>query len=373
MPELWLNYGSTDIIVDLKVENLSLVENPKFDILNNEILNQEIESIQIEDSTRLVPLDASNSTIQVVSRLISLAEGRGIKLSIGSIPKIKKLLSPRLQNQNIITLENNREYLQNLLNDKSTIFISKTCVDPFFGYSGTPVTLLREFDQDRMNDAFQSRTDDLPHPALIGPPTEVATKLCENMTSKSIEIVSNNSGIINIFYDEISQSFQSSIKKLESLAIEDNPQVKSLIVGTNIDTNSSSTLSSSLSLLWNSVNVLKRNANVVIVSENNKGFGAKAIEKFAYGQLKLEDYKNSTYLEGLEHIMFINELREKFDVAILSSLPKYYLKETFGLKVFSNIQEAAEKILQMNGKSHRISIIQDPNTAIFKMHEQIGS
>ncbi len=42
--------------------------------------------------------------------------------------------------------------------------------------------------------------------------------------------------------------------------------------------------------------------------------------------------------------MFINELREKFDVAILSSLPKYYLKETFGLKVFSNIQEAAEKI-----------------------------
>ena len=199
MPELWLNYGSTDIIVDLKVENLSLVENPKFDILNNEILNQEIESIQIEDSTRLVPLDASNSTIQVVSRLISLAEGRGIKLSIGSIPKIKKQVSPRLQNQNIITLENNREYLQNLLNDKSTIFISKTCVDPFFGYSGTPVALLREFDQDTMNEAFQSRTDDLPHPALIGPPTEVATKLCDNMTSKSIEIVSNNSGIINIF------------------------------------------------------------------------------------------------------------------------------------------------------------------------------
>jgi hypothetical protein len=56
-------------------------------------------------------------------------------------------------------------------------------------------------------------------------------------------------------------------------------------------------------------------------------------------------------------------------VAILSSLPKYYLKEIFGLDVFSNIQEAAERILQMNGKSHKISIIQDPNIAIFKKHD----
>jgi hypothetical protein len=64
--------------------------------------------------------------------------------------------------------------------------------------------------------------------------------------------------------------------------------------------------------------------------------------------------------------MFINELKEKYNMAILSSLPKYYLKEIFGLKVFSNIQEAADKILEMNGKSHRISIIQDPNIAIFK-------
>jgi hypothetical protein len=370
MPELWLNYGSTDIIVDLKVENLSLVENPKFEIPNDEILGQEIQSIPIEDCTRLVPLDASNSTVKLVSRLTALAESRGINLSIGSTPRIKKQLLHKLQNQNIITFENNGEHLQNLMNDKSTTFVSKTSIDPFFGYSGTPITILREFEQGKMNEAFQSRIDDLPHPTLIGPPTEVATKLCEGMKAKSIEIISSNDGITNIFYDEILESFQSAIGKLESLAIEDNPEVKSLIVGTNTDTNSSLTLSSSLSLLWNSVNILKRNAIVVIVSENNKGFGAKAIEKFAYGQLKLEDYKNSPYLEGMEHLMFINTLREKFDVAILSSLPKYYLNDTFGLKVFSNIQEAAEKILQMNGKSHRISILQDPNTAIFKTHDQ---
>ena len=368
MPELWLNYGSTDIIVDLKVENLSLVENSKFDILNSEILDQEIESIQIGDATTLIPLDASNSTVQLVSKLIALAEARGIKLSLESIPKARKQLSNKLQNQNIGNIDSNGEHLQGLIKDKNTIFVSKTNIDPFFGYSGTPVTLLREFEQDKMNEAFKSRTDNFPHPALTGPPIEVANKLCEGMNAKSVEITSNNSGINNVFYGEILQAFHNAIKNLERLAIEDEQELKSLIVGTNTDTNSSSTLSSSLSLLWNSVNVLKRNAIVVIVSENNKGFGAMALEKFAYGEIKLEDYKNSTYLEGLEHIMFINELREKYNVAILSSLPKYYLKEIFGLKVFSNIQEAAEKILEMNGKSHRISIIQDPNTAIFKKH-----
>jgi len=80
----------------------------------------------------------------------------------------------------------------------------------------------------------------------------------------------------------------------------------------------------------------------------------------------LEDYKKSSYFEGLEHIMFINELKEKYNIAILSSLPRYYLKDKFGFKIFSNIQVAAENILDINGKSHRISIIQDPNIAIFK-------
>jgi hypothetical protein len=72
MPELWLNYGSTDIIVDLKVENLSLIENSKFDTLALESLHQKIESIDMNDNTILIPLDASNSTIQLTSNLVRL-------------------------------------------------------------------------------------------------------------------------------------------------------------------------------------------------------------------------------------------------------------------------------------------------------------
>ena len=101
MPELWLNYGSTDVIVDLRVENLSLIGNSKFDIRNEESLDQEIESIPITDNTILVPLDASNSTVQLTSRLVSLAEIRGITLPIETIPRARKVLSNKIQSQNI--------------------------------------------------------------------------------------------------------------------------------------------------------------------------------------------------------------------------------------------------------------------------------
>jgi hypothetical protein len=366
MPELWLNYGSTDVIVDLRVENLSLVENSKFDVLSNETLDQEIESIPISQNTILVPLDGTNSTVQFTAKLFNLAESKGIKLPIETIPRARRQISNKIQTQDITLIEKNNDHFQKLTNEKDTIFISKANIDPFFGYSGTPTNLLREFEQDKMNQAFDSRVDNLPHPGQKCPPIEIANKLCEEMEAKSIEIISNNSGINDFFYGKIIQSFQNATNKLNNLSMENQNELKSLILGTNIDSNSSSTLSSSLNILWNSINVLKRNAIVVILSENNKGFGSKAIEKFANGEIKIEDYRNYNYIDGLEHLLFINELREKYSMAILSSLPKYYLKEIFGFRIFSNIQEAAQNILDMNGKSHRITIIQDPNIAIFK-------
>jgi len=366
MPELWLNYGSTDIIVDLKVENLSLIENSKFDIRNNESLDQEIESIPLAENTTFIPLDASNSTIQIISRLVSSAESKGVTITIESSAQTRRLLSNKIQGQNIALFEKNSDHFLKRTKEKSTIFISKANIDPFFGYSGTPTNLLREFEQDKMNEAFHSRVDDLPHPGEKGPPSEIAKIICQSMEAKSIEIISNNYGINNFFYGEIIQSFQNATENLNNLSITNQQELKSLIVGTNIDSNSSLTLSTSLDLLWNSIHVLKRNATVVIISENNKGFGSKAIERFAYGEIKLEDYKKSSYIQGLEHVMFINELKEKYSIAILSSLPRYYLKDIFGFKIFSNIQAAAENILDTNGKGHRISIIQDPNVAIFK-------
>jgi len=157
MPELWLNYGGTDIILDLKVENLSLVENSKFDIRTDESLAEEIKSIPVTDETILVPLDGSNSTIQITAALVSQAKTAGISLSIESIPGARKPLSNKISTQNITIIEKNNDHFIKRANEKSTIFISKSNIDPFFGYYGTPTNLLRLFEQNKMNEVFHSR------------------------------------------------------------------------------------------------------------------------------------------------------------------------------------------------------------------------
>ena len=124
MPELWLNYGGTDIILDLKVENLSLVENSKFDIRTNESIAEDIKSIPVTNETTLVPLDGSNSTVQITAALVSQAQCTGISLSIESIPSARKKITNKISTQNITIIEKNNHHFINPANEKSSIFFS---------------------------------------------------------------------------------------------------------------------------------------------------------------------------------------------------------------------------------------------------------
>ena len=40
MPELWLNYGSADVVLDIKAENLNILDNAKFKKLEEEIIKK---------------------------------------------------------------------------------------------------------------------------------------------------------------------------------------------------------------------------------------------------------------------------------------------------------------------------------------------
>jgi hypothetical protein len=83
--------------------------------------------------------------------------------------------------------------------------------------------------------------------------------------------------------------------------------------------------------------------------------------------MSLEDSSSvSEYIEGLEHLTFISELKEKYHLGVLSSLPHYYLRSRFGFEPFSRSEVILEKLLDINGKNHKILVIPDPNMALFK-------
>ena len=76
MPELWLNYGSADVVLDVKVENLNTLDNAKFKKLEEEIIDQQIASIPLEN-TKILALGKSKSIARIISLLLSHAKKKG--------------------------------------------------------------------------------------------------------------------------------------------------------------------------------------------------------------------------------------------------------------------------------------------------------
>ena len=78
MPEIWLNYGSTDVVLDIKAENLE----EKIDIDGKTITDSEIksklESLDISKPTEFVILNTSESVRKTLSILFDIYEQKSI-------------------------------------------------------------------------------------------------------------------------------------------------------------------------------------------------------------------------------------------------------------------------------------------------------
>ena len=365
MPELWLTYGERDVVLDIKVENLNQFQNSKFNNVDDQDLAQQIEFASL-DNLRILAAEGSRSVARIISIILNSArKNSGSAVSIECFPEDYSFLSNTLEGETLVTVKDKDELLVRT-NDSKTVFVSTVKADPLFGFRGIPTKLLRKCSIEKMSEAFASRKTNLPNPGLYSPPLQVALDFCKNMCAQSLHIINSNSGIDSLFAGTIIESFQSSMNKTESLCADEYHNTRSMIICGDRDSDSYLQLSDSLGNLWNCVHVLKNGGFGILLSENKNGLGSVALQRFTEGKLTFEDiYNNVTYLEGLEHLMFLNELREKYRLGILSSLPHYYLESKFGFQTFSNSRDAVAKLLELNGKAHKILVISDPNLALF--------
>jgi len=367
MPELWLNYGSADVVLDIKVENLNTLDNAKFKKLEEEIIEQQIASVPLENM-KILALGKSKSIARIISLLLSQAKKKGISNVLPeSLPKDHSSLSKNMEGNSLSISKQTAEYILERGNDSKTLFVSSTKVDPMFGFGGAPTIVLREFLKDKMTEAYCSRTTNLPSPGTRPASLDIAIDVCKNMTAKCIQVISTTEGIDSLFFGSVSETFEESIKRMQYLMSDDYSNINSMIIGADKDSDSHLTLSDSLNYLWNSVHILKNKGYGILIAENKKGLGSHALERLAEGRMTLEDSSEAReYIEGLEHLIFINELKEKYHLGVLSSLPRYYLSSKFGFEPFSRSEDLVERLLDINGKNKKILVIPDPNLALFK-------
>jgi hypothetical protein len=366
MPELWLTYGSRDIVLDIKVENLIEFENSRFNNLQDQYLVQQAESISLE-GVRIFAAEGSKSIARTISVFLSLARKNSVSnVSIECFPEDYSLLSNKLEGERLEKVKDTDVEILERANDPKTVFVSTVKLDPVFGFSGIPTKLLRKCSKDNMREAYNSRTTNLPNPAVNSPPLQVALDYCKNMSAKCIHVTTSNTSIDSLFAGGLLESFQNGIKRIESLCCNDYNNTRSMIICADRDADSHMHLSDSLRNLWNCVHVLRDGGSGILFSENRSGLGSVALQRFAEGRLAIEDvYTNEVYVEGMEDLMFMNELKQKYQLGILSSLPHYFLSSKFGFQTFPRSHDALAKLLEINGKAQKILVISDPNLALF--------
>jgi hypothetical protein len=372
MPELWFKYGTTDVVLNIRHENLlKHISASSFALLSEQQIKTCLNDVALSQDTVIFALSDTKSVATVVTILVQLARAKGIpNVNVAVIPRIQRILKNNIADKTIMIKPIDYEsFHSKIRHDCQVIFISQMTYDPFFGYNGAPTILTRNYVHDSMLEAFNARQDNLPKPGIIGPPLQVASSSLKDLPARSIQIVANASGIAGICYGHIVDSFQEAIRQFNSISIVDAALTKSAIINTSSETGPHSTLLESLNSLWNSIHIIRENGSGVLLSENLGGLGGRALELLVEGRLDVRNYESnvSEYIEGLEHLMYIKELSQKYELGIVSTLPQYYLKTKLGIKTYGSVKNVIEVLLTKYGKNHKVMVLSDPDIILPKV------
>jgi hypothetical protein len=365
MPEIWLNYGTADIALDIKFGNLLAQVSPDLPLLSDEEIAATLSNIPMSNNMLILALSRSKPVQRIIQMLQHVIHSRGFEgVNVNTLRKIPD--KERKEGFNVgshdCPLFLARPY-------ENVIFVSRTSYDPLFGFSGTPTLLLRNYMQERMLAAFESRQSNLPSPGIDCPPLAVALSTSEQLSASSIELVARDSGISGIYWGNIRDSFRKAIEMLTSSTIVEVDYAKSAIVGGSNEPDFSN-LTASLNLLWNSLHAIQENGSIILLAENRDGLGEGALQMFVEGKMKIEDLdKKGFYVPGLEHLFYIQNLRQRYDLGILSTLPQYYLKK-LGFECFGGAKDVLQKLLAKHGKNHKIIVSSEGDLALLKLRQQ---
>jgi len=354
MPEIWLSYGATDVVLDIKAENLDKKIEPGGTNLTDLQISSKLEQIDLTKPTELVILEYSKAIQKIISVLLE-------KCNQKSIPKPKILVDK--SNSHIVknifsdpTLAIS-EFNTSQLSNSNLVFIGEMEFDGLFGFNTISTKLVRRFGKDHMLAAYEKRKGNLPAPGEDLQTLTVAQKFTDAFDVSAIEVVANSLGIVDLSIGH--PSVTSSIhKSLSSIAINEVGKHRDIIISTGKES-SDQTFGRSLSSFWNCFEAIKEEGLAIILAECRNGIGSEAIQQYIEGRMSLDRLKNpAKYVDGMEDLLFLTETGTKFQMGIVSILPEFYAKK-LGMLSFGGIKHAMDYILKTQGIRQKVSIVSD--------------
>jgi nickel-dependent lactate racemase len=373
MPEIWLRYGTTDVVLDIKFENISSQISSSFGAMQEEQLVAALSKVPLTDNMLVLALSGSKAVAKVVVMLADAAKRKGFNFTIDVPQKTASALRASLvtiagESETVsINRIDYRSLKERISKFQNTIIVSSVAYDPLFGFTGAPTMLLRTLIADKMAEAFKARQGNSPAPGIEGKPLKIAISAVEDIRATSVEIIANSSkGIAGIHTGSIVEAFNKAIDQFKSIsAIEADP-VKCAIISASSEAGIHSNLASSLNSLWNSIHIVREGGSAILIAENREGLGGGALQMFIEGRLKPEQLYHIEYTDGLEHLVYIQELQQKYEIGLLSTIPHYYAKTKLGFTTYTGMKDITSKMIEKQGKNFRALILSDADITLLR-------
>ena len=353
MPEIWLNYGITDVVLDIKAENLEQKIDSEGKVLDDSAINEKLNALDLSRPIELVVLHNSKSIQKIISSLFTICEQKSKPFpKIFAEKKILNLVKAGLPEGSSIN-----EFADVGISNSNLIFMGEMEFDGLFGYETISTRLIKKFGLDSMLSAYAKRQGNLPTPGQYPESLTEAKKFTDNFEIQGIEIIANSEGIMDFSIGHPSKTI-SSTKILESNSIKDIGQHKTMILSTGKDASNDS-LGNSLSSLWNCSNAIKKDGLAILVAECKGGLGSDALQQYIEDRLTLEQLYNPTkYIDGMEDLLFLSEIQKNFQIGLVSIIPEFYVKK-LNLISLPGIKYSMDYILKTQGGKQKVIVVSD--------------
>jgi len=374
MPEIWLKYGSTDVVLDIRFENLSSQVSSGLQALPEEQVKSALDGVPVTDNMLVLALSSSRASAKAVSAIIENAKAKGFASVAVDVPARlagsmrANLAAPAPDPQAQAISINRIDYhslAERMSKFQSTVIVSQMAYDPLFGFAGAPSALVRSMYPEKMAEAFTARQSNAPAPGVEGAPLKVALGAVESLQATSVELVAGSTGMTGVYTGTVTEAFSKALSQFRPATEVQVDPVKSAIISASNESGMHSTLSSALNSLWNSVHAVRDDGSAVLLAECREGLGGGALQAYVEGRLAQEQISSAPYSEGLEHLLYIQELKQKKELALVSTLPHYYATK-LGFVTFGGARDALEAMLAKHGRSHKALVVADADITLLK-------
>lgn len=362
MPEIWLNYGPTEVVLDIRAENLDKKIDSKGTVLTDSEIRSKLEQIDLSKPTELVILDHSKTVQKVISLLFDICNQKSIPKPRLLVDKPSMHMIKSIFTDPSLTIT---EFNDAQLSNSNLIFVGEMEFDGLFGFNTVSTKLIRRFGKEHMLAAYEKRKGNLPAPGEELANFAIAQKFTDAFEISAIEIVGNSTGVVNLATGHPS-STSSISNSFVPIAINEVGKHRTMIISPGKESGSE-TLGRSLASLWNCSDAIKEEGLAILLAECGRGIGSEAIQQYMEGRMNLDRLKNpAKYVDGMEDLLFLTETAKKFQIGIVSILPEFYTKEKLGMIAFSGIKDAMDYILKTQGIRQKVAVVSDGSHVLLR-------